>query len=748
MLRILGLAAAALAVAGAIWAILTFSGPQETRPDLVLRSSTTIGKGLAADLAKSFLETGRGLTGVSVADDPASPGSKIVAGRDTAGKAVSIRIDVSGSDEAFGALSDGSADIALSARAINRADIANHKTLEPLTAAQPFALDAIAIIVNAANPIGQMTIADLAATFSGEVDNWQQLAGTAGAIDLYGRPPASAAAAELQTAIFGDAKRPFAPGMVAENDDSRLVEAVARNRQALGFASLAFVGSNPGVKVLAIANRARSGDYIPAVADTIARPADDPGRYPLTTGLYLYGAPAAQTPLAASFIAFAASEAGKTIIQKHNFILPVDAAATARPDGYFLSVVGSNTMGTKLVPDLAAAFLEKRRNVSGVSVIAATEADPSLVRVTGRGAAAEVTIALRLSGSRSVTQALLDGAADLGMTSSPLRDADVARLAAAKGGFDLGEDETLIAFDTVAVIVNAQNPVQALTPDQIRGLFEGRIANWKDLGGADLAVAVYARTAPSGTRTVFNETIMGADGAAYGAAKSLERNEDIVAAVASDPAGISFVVYAFAGSNPAVRALAITDGEGRSVPISTWSVMNRVYPLARGLYLYTGPKTANPAAFDFVRFARSADGQAVVKTAGYFNLSLDPQPAPASVADLSHVFPISIPFAKGSSTLTDAAAWGLIDLLAELYRKGQNASERIMVIGLPDEIMDEATATELALARARAVAKGLRDRQVFVDDADIRGHAGAQTAAGGDQALLDLRTQVLIGIAK
>ena len=748
MLRILGLAAAALAVAGAIWAILTFTGPGEPRPDLVVRGSVAIGDGLADDLSVAFLKSARGLTGVSITLIPGSPGSRLVSGKDTSGRVVTIQIDISGSQDALAALNDGSADTALTERAISRSDIAAYPALEPLGAIGPVALDAIAIVTHAGNPIAHMSIADLAGAFSGEIDNWQQLAGPAGAIDLYGRPPASAAAEVLQTAIFGDGKRPFAPGMVAENNDAKLIEAVAKNRQALGFASLALASANPGVKVLAIANRARSGDYIPPVADTIARSGDDPGRYPLTTGLYLYGAPKDQTEIAAAFIAFAGSEAGRAVIDSHNFI-PPPAETAPRADGLLLSIAGSNTMGTKLVPDLAAAFLEKRRNAGSVTVSDPQGSDPSRVLVTGKaGGAGDVTIALTLSGSRSVTQALIDGTADLGMTSSPLRDGDVERLKKAAGGFDLGEDETLIAFDTVAVIINRENPVAALTAADIKGLFEGRIVNWKDLGGPDQPVAVYARTTPSGTKTVFDETIMGGDGASYAAAKVLERNEDIVAAVAADRAGIGFVVYAFLENAAAVKPVAMTGDDGRSVPISTWSVMNRVYPLARGLYLYSGPKTSNPAAFDFVRFARSADGQAVVKTAGYFNLSLEPQDAPAGVDGIAKVFPISIPFAKGSSRLTDAGAWGLIDLLAELYRKGQNASERIMVIGLPDEGMDETAATELALARARAVAKGLRDRQVFVDDADIRGTTGAQTPAGGDQALLDLRTQVLIGIAK
>ena len=50
-----------------------------------------------------------------------------------------------------------------------------------------------------------------------------------------------------------------------------------------------------------------------------------------------------------------------------------------------------------------------------------------------------------------------------------------------------------VAWDAMVVMVNLQNPVEKLTLDQIRAIFTAKITNWKELGGADGVIRVYAR---------------------------------------------------------------------------------------------------------------------------------------------------------------------------------------------------------------------------------------------------------------
>ncbi|MFA0520702.1 substrate-binding domain-containing protein, partial [Vibrio sp. 10N.222.55.E8] len=65
-----------------------------------------------------------------------------------------------------------------------------------------------------------------------------------------------------------------------------------------------------------------------------------------------------------------------------------------------------------------------------------------------------------------------------------------------------------IAFDGLAVIINRSNGVNNVTREQLFDIYKGKIANWKDIGGADQPIAVVTREASSGSRYSF-ESLLG-----------------------------------------------------------------------------------------------------------------------------------------------------------------------------------------------------------------------------------------------
>jgi phosphate transport system substrate-binding protein len=110
----------------------------------------------------------------------------------------------------------------------------------------------------------------------------------------------------------------------------------------------------------------------------------------------------------------------------------------------------------------------------------------------------EVSITIQGGGSALGLQAALSGAAQIGM-------ADLVELpkeAAALKSF-------VVARDGIAVVINPANPVSGLTLEQVRGIFGGKIRNWKEVGGPDHAIAVISREAGSGTRASFEQIIGG-----------------------------------------------------------------------------------------------------------------------------------------------------------------------------------------------------------------------------------------------
>jgi phosphate transport system substrate-binding protein len=117
--------------------------------------------------------------------------------------------------------------------------------------------------------------------------------------------------------------------------------------------------------------------------------------------------------------------------------------------------------------------------------------------------------------------ALIDGQADVALTSEPL---DIAISAAKAAGKDLNAADFQIHAvkeDYVLFVVHPSNPVTSLTHDQIKAIHTGKIANWKEVGGADMPIVVFTDAVTGGTRALIKKLVL--DGEDYGAAcKPLE----------------------------------------------------------------------------------------------------------------------------------------------------------------------------------------------------------------------------------
>ena len=68
-----------------------------------------------------------------------------------------------------------------------------------------------------------------------------------------------------------------------------------------------------------------------------------------------------------------------------------------------------------------------------------------------------------------------------------------------------------IAYDGISVVVNPANPVSNLTFDQLRGIYNGSISNWKDVGGEDKEIVAISRDSSSGTYKYFKEEVLNGD---------------------------------------------------------------------------------------------------------------------------------------------------------------------------------------------------------------------------------------------
>ena len=65
-----------------------------------------------------------------------------------------------------------------------------------------------------------------------------------------------------------------------------------------------------------------------------------------------------------------------------------------------------------------------------------------------------------------------------------------------------------IGVDALVFIVNEDNPVQALTRQQLRDIYAGKITNWKDVGGKDQEIVAFQRGEDSGSKTLFKKLLI------------------------------------------------------------------------------------------------------------------------------------------------------------------------------------------------------------------------------------------------
>jgi phosphate transport system substrate-binding protein len=214
-------------------------------------------------------------------------------------------------------------------------------------------------------------------------------------------------------------------------------------------------------------------------------------------------------------------------------------------------------------------------------------------------------------GSGTGIAALINGTTDICMASRPIKPDENAKLEAQ---FGQAAHETVVARDGLSIYVHEANGVKEITLTQLRDVYTGVLTDWKDLGGAPGHINVYGRENSSGTYVYFKEHVLDEADFAAGV-QTLPGTAAVVNAVSQDPAGIGYGGAAYAKG---VRDLAIkVDDATPGVLPSLETVRAGSYPISRALYFYTR-KAPEGAVGEFIGFALSDSGQAVVNQVGYF----------------------------------------------------------------------------------------------------------------------------------
>lgn len=217
-----------------------------------------------------------------------------------------VEVTGGGSGTGIAALIAGEVDVAQASRQMKPSE------REQLPEAVEFrvAIDGIAIIVNANNPITQLTMEQLRGIYNGTYTNWNQLGGLDMSIVTYGRQSTSGTFAFFQEAVLHD--EDYRADMQQMAGNSAIVDAVNLDEGGIGYVGIGYAQSGAGIKILNL-SAGEGPAYSPLDADAVYA-----GDYPLARYLYLYtdGTP---TGAISTWIGWILSEDGQAVVEEIGF---------------------------------------------------------------------------------------------------------------------------------------------------------------------------------------------------------------------------------------------------------------------------------------------------------------------------------------------------------------------------------------------------------------------------------------------
>ena len=268
-------------------------------------------------------------------------------------------------------------------------------------------------------------------------------------------------------------------------------------------------------------------------------------------------------------------------MKKLTAIFTALTAAATIANAEQLVLKGSDTLGAKLVPQLAEAF---------------------------KAGHPGVTFNIAAEGSSTGFAALIDQTAHIGMSSRRIKPTE-ASSALAKG---LDLRPTIVAYDGIAIIANAGNPIKGLTKKQAERIFTGDITDWSAVGGNPGKISIYTRNTASGTYADFKELAMNKRDYA-GSAQKMAGNEQIASEVSKNPSGIGYVGLAYT-KTPGIKVLFI-DGKQPNAA----DVRDKSYPYSRPTFYYVNG-TPSGAVKAFIDFTISPKGQKIAEQVGFVSI--------------------------------------------------------------------------------------------------------------------------------
>ncbi len=226
-----------------------------------------------------------------------------------------IAVTGGGSGTGISCLINGTCDITMSSRNVKTKEIELAKARNIIPYETKVALDGLAVIVSPKNPIGKLTLAQLAGIFTGKITNWKELGGEDKKIVILSREVNSGTHVYFKEHVLRKndpaSKEEFAPSALMLPSSQAIADEVAGNPAAIGYYGMGYISDKQ--KAVLVAKDGNS-EYVAPTIDNVIK-----GTYPISRPLFLYtnGEPKG---LVKEFIDFTLSKEGQDIVLKTDFV--------------------------------------------------------------------------------------------------------------------------------------------------------------------------------------------------------------------------------------------------------------------------------------------------------------------------------------------------------------------------------------------------------------------------------------------
>lgn len=182
---------------------------------------------------------------------------------------------------------------------------------------------------------------------------------------------------------------------------------------------------------------------------------------------------------------------------------------------------------------------------------------------------------------------------------------------------------TQIGWEAFVFFVHKDNPINSLTVEQIKGIYSGKITNWREVGGSDEEIIPFQRDEGSGSQSMMLR-FMGDTPLMEAETKTIQGMGAVIEEVVDYQSRAGSIGYSFRYyiegivQNPEVKMIAV---EG--VAPTADNVRNNTYPIITPVYAVTYANNPNPNVARLVEWILSEEGQYIIEQTGYVGMKKD-----------------------------------------------------------------------------------------------------------------------------